>query len=413
MPKIMLVEDDNNLREIYGARLQAEGHTIVSAKDGEEALALAVKEKPDLIISDVMMPKISGFDMLDILRNAPETKNTKVIMMTALSQAEDKARADKLGADMYLVKSQVTLEDVAKAVDKVLTGESQATEQPPAEPTEPISQPAPEVTPPPPVEAPQAAAAVPQAQAAEPQTNAAAPTPSDQSVSPPVAQQDTSANIPPPAAPADTSPPTKIEVTEHTEPEPVVEPPKPTESPESTASNPQPAPLEVVLPSSPDEAGGNKPAESNYTVQVPEKASEEPAAPAPDIGPNLDQVLSEEGQSEDGSSQPETGVPAPTPETEKPDEIASTESNEPKPLDEKPQKKVIQPINDPTAKPDINELLAKEEAKEAAQNPQSAQPQPAQPAPQDNTSDNNQAQNTAGNNPPKQQPPDDFSKIAL
>ena len=114
MAKIMLVEDDNNLREIYEARLLAEGYEIVSAEDGEQALALAVKEKPDLIISDVMMPKISGFNMLDILRSTPETRNTKVIMMTALSQAEDKARANKLGADRYLVKSQVTLEDVAK-----------------------------------------------------------------------------------------------------------------------------------------------------------------------------------------------------------------------------------------------------------------------------------------------------------
>lgn len=123
MTKIMLVEDDNNLREIYEARLLAEGYEIISAKDGEEALAMAVKEKPDLIISDVMMPKISGFDMLDILRSTPETKNTKVIMMTALSQAEDKARADKLGADKYLVKSQVTLEDVAKVARDVLNGE--------------------------------------------------------------------------------------------------------------------------------------------------------------------------------------------------------------------------------------------------------------------------------------------------
>ncbi len=123
MAKIMLVEDDNNLREIYEARLLAEGYEIVSAKDGEEALALAVKERPDLIISDVMMPKISGFDMLDILRSTPETKDTKVIMMTALSQAEDKTRADKLGADRYLVKSQVTLEDVAKVAREVLQGD--------------------------------------------------------------------------------------------------------------------------------------------------------------------------------------------------------------------------------------------------------------------------------------------------
>ncbi|MDQ3064838.1 MAG: response regulator [bacterium] len=120
MAKIMLVEDDNNLREIYEARLLAEGYEIVSAHDGEEALALAIKEKPDLIISDIMMPKISGFDMLDILRGTPEIKNTKVIMMTALSQAEDQTRASNLGADRYLVKSQVTLEDVARVAKEVL-----------------------------------------------------------------------------------------------------------------------------------------------------------------------------------------------------------------------------------------------------------------------------------------------------
>lgn len=123
MAKILLVEDDNNLREIYEARLLAEGYEILSAGDGEEALAIAVKEKPDLIISDIMMPKISGFDMLDILRTTPETRDTKVIMMTALSQVEDKARAEKLGADRYLVKSQVTLEDVARVAREVLTGD--------------------------------------------------------------------------------------------------------------------------------------------------------------------------------------------------------------------------------------------------------------------------------------------------
>lgn len=143
MAKIMLVEDDNNLREIYEARLLAEGYEIVSAKDGEEALALAVKERPDLIISDVMMPKISGFDMLDILRTTAETKDTKVIMMTALSQAEDKDRADRLGADRYLVKSQVTLEDVAKVARDVLAGDAAATQ--PSLGTEPLplSQPLP------------------------------------------------------------------------------------------------------------------------------------------------------------------------------------------------------------------------------------------------------------------------------
>ena len=120
MSKIMLVEDDNSLREIYSIRLTAEGYTIVSASDGEEALAVAVRERPDLIISDVMMPKISGFDMLDILRSTPETKDIKVIMMTALSSEDQRLRGENLGADRYLVKSQVGIEDVVNVVHDVL-----------------------------------------------------------------------------------------------------------------------------------------------------------------------------------------------------------------------------------------------------------------------------------------------------
>lgn len=120
MTKILLVEDDKSLREIYGTRLLAENFDIVSAGDGEEALAMAIKEKPDMIISDVMMPKISGFDMLDILRSTTETRDIKVIMMTALSSDDQRARGEQLGADKYLVKSQVGIEDVVAAVHQVL-----------------------------------------------------------------------------------------------------------------------------------------------------------------------------------------------------------------------------------------------------------------------------------------------------
>ena len=124
MTKILLVEDDKSLREIYNVRLGAEGYDIVSAGDGEEALALAIKERPDLIVSDVMMPKISGFDMLDILRSTTETKNVKVIMMTALSNEEQRRRGLALGADRYLVKSQVGIEDVVRTVHEVLEDNS-------------------------------------------------------------------------------------------------------------------------------------------------------------------------------------------------------------------------------------------------------------------------------------------------
>ena len=102
MSKVMVVEDDASLREIYSIRITAEGYEVVSAGDGEEALAVAVREKPDLILSDVMMPKISGFDMLDILRSTPETANIKVVMMTALSSDDQRRRGERHGEPVRL-----------------------------------------------------------------------------------------------------------------------------------------------------------------------------------------------------------------------------------------------------------------------------------------------------------------------
>ncbi|MBA3679141.1 response regulator [Candidatus Saccharibacteria bacterium] len=120
MSKILIVEDDISLRDVYSARLEGENYQIVVAANGEEALATAVKERPDLILLDVMMPKISGFDVLDIIRTTPEIAHTRVIMMTALSAAEDRERGEKLGVDKYLVKSQVTLEEVVGTIKTVL-----------------------------------------------------------------------------------------------------------------------------------------------------------------------------------------------------------------------------------------------------------------------------------------------------
>lgn len=114
--KILLVEDDTALAAVYKSRLELEGFSIREVNNGEDALSAAIDFKPDLVLLDAMMPKISGFDVLDILRNTPETANIKVIMLTALSQPKDKERAESLGVDDYLVKSQVVIGDV---VDRV------------------------------------------------------------------------------------------------------------------------------------------------------------------------------------------------------------------------------------------------------------------------------------------------------
>ena len=114
--KILLVEDDESLASVYVERFEAEGFEVKHVANGEDALTNAIEFKPELILLDVMMPKISGFDVLDILRNTPETANVHIIMLTALSQEKDKEKAKQLGVDDYLVKSQVVIADV---VDRV------------------------------------------------------------------------------------------------------------------------------------------------------------------------------------------------------------------------------------------------------------------------------------------------------
>ncbi len=110
--KILLVEDDKMLAEVYSDRLDLEGFDVLWVENGEDALSKALDYKPDLILLDVMMPKISGFDVLDILRNTKETADVKIVIMTALSQDKDKKMAKELGADDYLIKSQIVIKDV-------------------------------------------------------------------------------------------------------------------------------------------------------------------------------------------------------------------------------------------------------------------------------------------------------------
>jgi len=114
--RILLVEDDTSLADVYQARLELEGFDVRQVNNGEDALSVALDFHPDLVLLDAMMPKISGFDVLDILRNTPETTNIRVVMLTALSQPKDKERAENLGVDEYMVKSQVVIGDV---VDRV------------------------------------------------------------------------------------------------------------------------------------------------------------------------------------------------------------------------------------------------------------------------------------------------------
>lgn len=103
---ILLVDDDLTLREMYEERLKMEGFNIVQAVNGEEALIKAKESKPNIILLDIMMPKVNGFDVLKELKATPDLKDIPVIILTALIQDVDRVQGKKLGAVDYIVKSE-------------------------------------------------------------------------------------------------------------------------------------------------------------------------------------------------------------------------------------------------------------------------------------------------------------------
>lgn len=347
----MLVEDDNNLREIYEARLAAEGYEIVSAHDGEEALALAVKEQPDLIISDIMMPKISGFDMLDILRSTPETRDCKIVMMTALSQAEDKERAGKLGADKYLVKSQVTLEDVVRVAQELL----QAPAATPAAVTD--NTPADDTTPTP---APVAPAATSDTTDVPVASEPVAATPaSDTPVAAPVAApvpDDTAA----PAAPiTDVAAQTSSDDSGASAPasSDTADNPAAKETPApDTGSTADPEPSPTAEPTASSAASVED--QIRDFISTAEQVKNNTNTPAPAQAVASTQIPVTDGAA--GVTSETAAAPAATPEA------APAAPVEPQLATPSGQKKVIEPINDLSKPgPDLEALLAKEEAKES------------------------------------------------
>ena len=103
---VLLVDDDLTLREMYEERLKAEGFNIIQATNGEEALQKAKESKPNVILLDIMMPKVNGFDVLKELKADDDLKDIPVIILTALIQDVDRVQGKKLGAVDYIVKSE-------------------------------------------------------------------------------------------------------------------------------------------------------------------------------------------------------------------------------------------------------------------------------------------------------------------
>ncbi len=120
MIRILLAEDDRILRKAGEVSLKKKGYDVISAVDGEDALTKALDSKPDLVLLDVMMPKMNGFDVLFALKRDPAVKDIPVIMLTNLEQPADIKRAVDGGAHSYLVKSNMNLDELAMKIRNAL-----------------------------------------------------------------------------------------------------------------------------------------------------------------------------------------------------------------------------------------------------------------------------------------------------
>jgi two-component system, OmpR family, alkaline phosphatase synthesis response regulator PhoP len=118
--KICIVEDDDNIREIYSMKLKGGGYDVSSATNGAEGLDLIRQIKPDLILLDLIMPVKDGFETLKELKADPELKGIKIIILSNLSQEEDKQKVIEMGAVDYMVKANVSFREILDLIKKHL-----------------------------------------------------------------------------------------------------------------------------------------------------------------------------------------------------------------------------------------------------------------------------------------------------
>jgi len=118
--KILLVEDDSMIVEMYKLRFEEEGFEVTVTDKGTEAIKLAESLKPDIILLDIILPEVDGFNILQTLKSETKTKNLPILLLTNLAQESDRERAMAMGANDYYVKSQHTPSDVLQKVMELI-----------------------------------------------------------------------------------------------------------------------------------------------------------------------------------------------------------------------------------------------------------------------------------------------------
>lgn len=120
MSKLLLIEDDPLLVKMYTTKFKSEGFEVLTAQDGEAGLNAATTQHPDLILLDIMMPKLSGMEVLTKLKENSSTANIPVLVFSNLSQEDQANEVMKMGAKEYLVKANLTPSEVVKKVKQYL-----------------------------------------------------------------------------------------------------------------------------------------------------------------------------------------------------------------------------------------------------------------------------------------------------
>ena len=121
MTRIVVADDDRMFRKAAETTLRRQGYDVATASDGEEALQLIRSERPDMIVLDLIMPKLQGFDVLTILKQDALTSAIPVIVLSSLTQEQDKQEALNLGAVAYFNKTTFSLSELVKQVENTLT----------------------------------------------------------------------------------------------------------------------------------------------------------------------------------------------------------------------------------------------------------------------------------------------------
>ena len=124
--RILLVEDDRFLRKAAEATLRRHGYAVRTAADGEEALQRVQEEIPDLVLLDLIMPKLQGFEVLRLLKQDPTTREIPVVVLSNLGQESDVQQALQGGAIAYLIKANLSLQELVAHVQKILQGGARA-----------------------------------------------------------------------------------------------------------------------------------------------------------------------------------------------------------------------------------------------------------------------------------------------